>query len=266
MRSIRICVAGATGRMGSTIIKEAEKGGFTLVGAVAHPREPSIGKSLRELGISNSDLRVLSSSNLEEAIRDAEIYVTFTNPEAEVANLPIVARRGVKIVMGTTGFNAEQMKTIEEAVKGKIPAFFSPNFSLGVNILLQILRACKLFPPDYDFSIIEFHHAGKVDAPSGTALRLADLISEVRGYKMKVYGRSGLSKRERGELEVLAVRAGGIPGIHELIVAGPYEMIRIEHTAFSRNVFAQGALRAAEWLYRQSEPRIYTMDDLLSAD
>jgi len=265
MGSIRICVAGATGRMGNTVIREAQNRGFTIVGAVAHPTEPSIGKSLKELGISNLDLRVVGPDKLEEAIRNAEIYITFTNPEAEVTNLPIVARHGVKIVMGTTGFNEEQKRAVEDAVRGKVPAFFSPNYSLGMNILFKILQACKLFPPDYDFSIVELHHVGKADAPSGTAGRLADIISEVRGYKERVHGRKGLSKRGGNELEVLAVRAGGIPGIHELIIAGQHEMIRIAHTAFSRSVFAQGALHAAEWLYRQSEPRIYTMDDLLSA-
>jgi len=265
MGSIRICVAGATGRMGGAVISEAAGKGFTVVGAVAHPQEPGVGKSLKELGLSNSDLRVIGSDRLEEALRDAEVYITFTNPEAEVANLPIVAARGVKIVMGTTGFNEEQKRAVEEAVRGKVPAIFSPNFSIGVNILFKLTQACKLFPPGYDFSIVELHHTRKADAPSGTAIRMADIVAETRGYKERVYGRRGLSKRGGGELEILSARAGGIPGIHELIIAGPYEMIKIEHTAFSRSVFAQGALQAAEWLSHRSEPKIYTMDDLLSA-
>ncbi len=264
MKGIKICVAGATGRMGSTLIKEALNKGFEVVGAVVAPNEPTIGKSLLELGTCNLNLKIVGADKLVDALKDAEVYISFTTPEAEVANLPVVANHGVKIVMGTTGFNEEQRKIVENAVKGKVPAFFSPNFSLGVNIMFKVVeQVCRLLPPNYDISIIETHHKGKIDAPSGTAEKLLNIVSNVRGYTSKIYGRFGISKRKPEEVEVYSVRGGGIPGIHELVIAGEHEMIKIEHTAFSRSVFAQGALYAAEWLYKQKEPRIYTMEDLL---
>ena len=144
-----------------------------------------------------------------------------------------------------------------------MPAVFSPNYSVGVNILFQLAKALKSFPQEYTFSIAEIHHTGKKDAPSGTAKKLGEIIANQRGYSKTVYGREGISPRKPEELEITALRAGGVPGIHDLIVAGPYEMLRIEHTAFSRNVFAQGAVYAAEWISRQTEPRIFSMEDVL---
>ena len=260
---VRICVAGATGRMGSTLIREAISRGFEVVGAVAAPDDPNVGRSLREAGVCASEVVIMDPSKLEEAVRDAEVYLTFTTPAAEVENVPAVANLGRRIVMGTTGFTEEQMKIVRDAVSSRVPAVFSPNFALGVNILLKVIDVLRAFPEDYHFSIVEVHHAGKKDAPSGTARRIGELISKVRGYSKIVYGREGLNPRRPGELEILSVRAGGVPGIHNIIIAGPHEMIRIEHTAFSRRVFAQGALYAAEWVLRQDKPGVYTMEDVL---
>jgi 4-hydroxy-tetrahydrodipicolinate reductase len=140
---------------------------------------------------------------------------------------------------------------------------FSPNYSVGVNILFQLARALKAFPPEYNFSISEIHHTGKKDAPSGTAKKLGEILADIRGYSKIVSGREGISPRKPEELEISALRAGGVPGIHDLIVAGPYEMLRIEHTAFSRSVFAQGAVYAAEWISKQNQARIFSMEDVL---
>jgi 4-hydroxy-tetrahydrodipicolinate reductase len=148
-------------------------------------------------------------------------------------------------------------------VEGKVPAVFSPNFSVGVNILFNLARALKAFPQEYTFSISEIHHTGKKDAPSGTAKKLGQIISDVRGYSRTVYGREGISPRQPEELEITALRAGGVPGIHDLIVAGPHEMLRIEHVAFSRSVLAQGAVYAVEWISRQTQPKIFSMEDVL---
>ena len=263
MTNIKLCVAGATGRMGSTLIREAIARGFKIVGAVAAKEDPNTNKTLREAGICDLDIRIVDPSRIMEAVKDADVYVSFTTPEAEIENIPIVADLGKKIVMGTTGFTENQMRRIRDAVSNRVPAVFSPNFAIGINILLKILRMIKVFPADYDVSIIEMHHSGKRDAPSGTAKRMGEIISEAKGYTSISYGREGISIRKPGELEILAVRAGGIPGIHEVIIAGPHEAIRIEHTAFSRSVFAQGALYAAEWIYKQSKPGIYSMDDML---
>jgi len=260
---IRLCVAGATGRMGSTLISEAVERGFNIVGAVAAEDDPNTGKTLEEAGVCSLSVPILPPFDLAEAVKDAEVYMTFTTPKAEVENLPTVAGLGKRIVMGTTGFTDEQTNMLKEAVSHKVPAVFSPNYALGVNMLFRLIKALAVLPSDYDFSITEVHHTGKKDAPSGTAKKLGSLVSEARGYSETIHGREGISPRKPEELEILAVRAGGVPGIHDLIIAGPHEMIRIEHLAFSRRVFAQGALFAAEWVQKQGEPGIYTMDDVM---
>jgi len=260
---LKLCVAGAAGKMGNAVIREAASKGFQIVGAVEAPGNPCIGKSLRELGICDSDTRIVDSDNISEAAKDADVYITFTTPAAEVHNIPAVAGLGKRIVLGTTGLTEEQNRQVREAVQGNVPAVFSPNYSVGVNILFQLAKALKSFPQEYNFSISEIHHTGKKDAPSGTAKKLGEIIADVRGYSTIVHGREGISPRKPEELEIAALRAGGVPGIHDLIVAGPYEMLRIEHIAFSRSVFAQGAVYAAEWISNQSEPKIFSMEDVL---
>ncbi len=260
---LRFCVAGASGRMGNAIIAEATSRGHQIVGAIEAPNTLAIGRSLRELNIANSDTKILSSDRLSEAVRDADVYVSFTMPAAEAVNIPVVANLGKRIILGTTGFTPDQNRQVVAAMSGKVPAVFSPNYSVGVNILFKLAEALKAFPQGYDFSINEIHHTGKKDAPSGTAKKLGEIVANVRGYKKTVSGREGISPRQPDELEITALRAGGVPGIHDLIVAGPYEMLRIEHIAFSRNVFAQGAVYAAEWLSKQNEPKVYSMADVL---
>jgi 4-hydroxy-tetrahydrodipicolinate reductase len=260
---LRLCVAGAAGRMGSTVIREAVAKGHQITGAVEAPDNPCIGRTLSEIGICDSDTRIVGSDRISEAARDADVYVTFTAPAAEMQNIPVVAALDKRVVLGTTGFTEEQTRTLREAVQGRVPAVFSPNFSVGVNILFKLAQALKAFPQEYTFSISEIHHTGKKDAPSGTAKKLGQIITDVRGYTRTVYGREGTSPRQPEELEITALRAGGVPGIHDLIVAGPHEMLRIEHTAFSRSVFAQGAVYAAEWVSRQTQPRIFSMEDVL---
>jgi 4-hydroxy-tetrahydrodipicolinate reductase len=260
---LRLCVAGAAGRMGNTVIREATAKGHQIVGAVEAPGNPNIGRTLRELGICDSDTRIVGSDRISEAVKDADVYVTFTAPAAEMQNIPAVAALGKRIILGTTGFTEEQTRQLREAVQGRVPAVLSPNFSVGVNILFKLAQALKAFPQEYTFSISEIHHTGKKDAPSGTAKKLGQIITYVRGYARTVYGREGTSPRQPEELEITSLRAGGVPGIHDLIVAGPYEMLRIEHTAFSRSVFAQGAVYAAEWVSRQTQPRIFSMEDVL---
>jgi 4-hydroxy-tetrahydrodipicolinate reductase len=260
---LRLCVAGAAGRMGNAIIAEAVSRGHQVVGAVENPSSPCIGKTLRELGAANSDTQILSSDKLREAVKNADTYVSFTVPAAEVVNIPVVASLGKRIILGTTGFTADQNREVVAAMSGKVPAVFSPNYSVGVNILFKLAESLEAFPAGYDFSINEIHHTGKKDAPSGTAKKLGEIVANARGYTKVVSGREGISPRQAGELEITALRAGGVPGIHDLIVAGPYEMLRIEHVAFSRNVFAQGAVYAAEWLSRQTEPKVYSMADVL---
>ena len=260
---LKLCVAGAAGKMGNTIIAEATAKGHQIIGAIEAPNNPCIGKSLRELGICNSETRIVGSDRISEALRDADVYISFTSPVAEVANIPVVANMGKRIILGTTGFTPEQNRQVVTAMSGKVPAVFSPNYSVGVNILFKLAEELKAFPQGYDFSISEIHHTAKKDAPSGTAKKLGEIVANTRGYTKVVSGREGISPRQPGELEISALRAGGVPGIHDLIVAGPYEMLRIEHTAFSRSVFAQGAVYAAEWLSKQNEPKVFNMADVL---
>jgi len=260
---LKLCVAGAAGKMSSTVIREAAAKCHQIVGAIEAPNNPCIGKTLRELSICDSDTTIVSSEKISEAAKDADVYITFTSPTAEVQNIPAVVELGKRIVLGTTGFTEEQTRQVRNAVSGRVPAVFSPNFSVGVNILFKLAQALKSFPPEYNFSIIEIHHTGKKDAPSGTAKKLGEIIANTRCYSKTVYGREGMSPRQPEELEIAALRVGGVPGIHDLIVAGPYEMLRIEHTAFSRSVFAQGAVYAAEWISKQNQPKIFSMEDVL---
>jgi 4-hydroxy-tetrahydrodipicolinate reductase len=260
---LKLCVAGAAGRMGNAIINEATSRGHQIVGAIEAPNNPCIGKTLRELGISNSDIQILSSDKLNEAVQIADTYISFTIPAAEIINIPIVANLRKRIILGTTGFTPEENRQVVNALSGKVPAVFSPNYSVGVNIMFKLAEALKAFPQGYDFSINEIHHTGKKDAPSGTAKKLGEIIADIRGYTKVVSGRQGISPRQPCELEITALRAGGVPGIHDLIVAGPYEMMRIEHTAFSRSVFAQGAVYSAEWLSKQNELKVFSMADVL---
>ena len=260
---LKLCVAGAAGRMGNAVIREAAAKGHQVTGAIEAQGNPSVGKTLRELGICDFDTQILGSDRIGEACRDADVYVTFTAPAAEVQNVPAVAALGKRVVLGTTGFTEEQNRQIREAVQGKVPAVFAPNFSVGVNILFKLAQALKAFPEEYTFSISEIHHTGKKDAPSGTAKKLGQIITDVRGYSRTVYGREGMSPRQPEELEITALRAGGVPGVHDIIVAGPHEMLRIEHIAFSRSALAQGAVYAAEWISRQTQPRIFSMENVL---
>lgn len=260
---LKLCVAGVGGRMGGAILREIASKGYQLTGAIEALGSPFVGKNLRELGIIKDDVFVSDSNKIYEATKNSDIYLTFTTPEAELQNIPKVVELKKKIVMGTTGFNQSQSEQLKEIVNGKVPAVFSPNFSVGITILFKIAKELNIFPNNYDFSITEIHHTGKKDAPSGTAKKLGEIIASIRKYNKNIYGREGFNPRKNTELEISSLRAGGIPGIHDLIIAGPYEMLRIEHTAFSRDVFAQGAVFAAEWLSHRTRKRIFSMEHVL---
>jgi len=259
---LNLCIAGAAGRMGQAIINDALSKGHNISGAIEAPNSPAVGKTLREIGI-NSDTKIVSANDIRQAVANSDVFISFTAPVADLVNVPLVADMGKRIILGTTGFNAEQNKQVTEAMNGKVPAVFSPNYSIGVNILFKLAEQLKAFPAGYDVSISEVHHTGKKDAPSGTAKKIEQIVSQARNYNKTVYGREGISPRQPGELESVVMRVGGVPGIHDIVVAGPNEMLRIEHTAFTRNVFAQGAVTAAEWISKQTQPKIYSMADVL---
>jgi 4-hydroxy-tetrahydrodipicolinate reductase len=260
---LKLCIAGVTGRMGSILVNEAFKQNFEIVGAVAASDDEGIKSSLKDLALCNSEIIVRDSSELKDAVYEADVYITFTTPESELSNLPLVANLGKRIVMGTTGFTTDQMETLRQIVSKKVPAVFEPNFSLGMNIFFKIANACSAFPKIYDFSIVEIHHSGKKDSPSGTAKKLGSIISDLRGYNKISVGRTSSNQRTPEELEISSLRLGGILGIHELLIAGPHEMMKINHTVFSREVFAQGALYAAEWISHQENPGVYSLADII---
>jgi len=261
---LRVCLIGATGRMGTLIAREAPKERFEITGAVAAPDDPGVGRTLRELGARDSDTKVSPPSRLAELLGRSDVCISFTSAQAEMGNLRAVAAGAVPYVSGTTGLSPQQRKEVEAALTGKVSAVIASNFSVGANLLIAMSAALKALPQGFDVSIVEAHHSGKVDAPSGTALSIAQEVSKARGYTKTVSGRSGASKRAPDELEVSSLRGGGTPGIHTVYAFGPHEMITLEHLAFSRSAFALGALHAAEWVSAKGrEPKIYGMADVL---
>ncbi len=262
-KRLRICVVGATGRMGGTIIRDAPADGFEIAGAVAAAGEAAVGKTLRELGTAEVDVRVHGPEALGELLQQSDVCISFTSAAAEVANLSTVIASGRPFILGTTGFTDEQRRWVVDSISGKIPAVMTSNFSVGANVLFAIAASLKNLPKDFDISIMEAHHSGKADAPSGTAVTIAEIVSKARGYSRTVHGRTGLSKRASDEVEVISLRGGGVPGIHEIYAFGPNEMLKFEHLALSRSVFAQGALLASRWVAEGREPRVYSMLDVL---
>ena len=262
MGPIRLCLVGADGRMGQEILR-AMGPEFSVAGAITHHGSPNEGRTLGDLGLPHPSVRITGPETLGEMLGQSDVYVSFTNPEAEMANLPVAAEMRKKIVMGTTGLSSEQTSRLASAVNGNTEAVFASNFSVGINFIAGLLSHVSGLPAGYDTSIAEIHHTGKVDSPSGTALYLSEVIKAARGYSKEVHGRSGRGKRASDEMEVVALRAGGVPGIHDVIIAGPNEMIKIEHTAFSRRAFAEGSLVAARWLMGADDRRVHSMRDVL---
>jgi 4-hydroxy-tetrahydrodipicolinate reductase len=257
---VRICLAGAAGRMGSMVAKETT-GPFVLVGAVESPDSRLLGKTLREAGVADSDIRLLPPERIAEAARDCDVYISFTSVDAELSNLPRVVGLGKPLVIGTTGFSPEQRSKLQSITK-RVAAVVAPNFSVGANFLFALTEKLTQLPVSFDFSIVEAHHNRKGDAPSGTANVIAEIVKRRRRYTKIVNGRSGPGSRAQGELEVLSIRGGGIPGDHQVLAAGAFETLRLEHSVFSRSAFAVGALTAAKWVIKQ-KPGIYGMSEVL---
>lgn len=263
---VNLCIAGASGRMGRAVIHEAIERNHQIVGAITSPQNENIGRTLKESGLGISATTFVSANRIVEALERAEIFISFTNPQAELENLPQVAALDIPMVIGTTGFTNEEFSLLQEEIPESARVIFSPNFSLGINFLFKLTTYFEAIPSTYDISITESHHSQKQDSPSGTAKRLCELISASRNYSKLVHGREGISPRNPEELEVFSIRNGGIPGQHTIHIGGSHEVLRLEHLAFSRDVFAQGALYAAEWLYNQSTPGIYSMEDVLFSE
>lgn len=256
-----IAITGAAGRMGRTLIQAAAQAAdLKLAAAFERPGTPAIGADAGDLaGIGRNGVRVTA----DIAAAEFDILIDFTRPDATLANLDACSKRGKRMVIGTTGFDDAGRARIEAAARA-IPIVFAPNMSVGVNLCLRLIElAAQVLKNDVDVEIIEAHHRHKVDAPSGTALRMGEVVAKARGRALKelaVYDRAG--ERPRGAIGFATVRAGDIVGDHAVMFAGGGERVEIRHHAESRLTFATGALRAARWLMAQ-RPGLYDMQDVL---
>ena len=250
---IRVVVCGACGRMGKLLIQEISgQPDMRVVAAVEAPNTPLAGKDAGEIaGVEKIGVEVVGAERLDDVLRDTkpDVLVDFTAAIAAVENVCTAVDRGVAVVVGTTGFRGEQRTRIIEAVKSAgVPALLAPNMSLGVNVFFKLVeRAAGLLGEDFNADIIETHHVHKADAPSGTALRAAEIIAKELGTspkKIRCGEPAGTRLREKGEIFIHSLRAGGVVGEHTAIFTSPNERIEITHRAMSREAFAAGAVKA----------------------
>lgn len=259
----RIAIAGAAGRMGRTLIQAAaQSGDLKIAAAIDTPDSSAAGADAGELaGIARLGVAVTSSLNPG----DFDVLIDFTRPAATLGHLELCVRHGRRIVIGTTGFDDAGRKRIEDAA-GKIAVVFAPNMSVGVNLCFRLLEiAAQVLGDEADVEIVEAHHRHKVDAPSGTALRMGEVVARARGRALKelaVYGPRG-GERNAGSIGFASIRAGEIVGDHTAMFAARGERVEITHRAESRLTFANGALRAARWLNGRA-PGLYDMQDVLA--
>ena len=263
----RIAVMGAAGRMGKTLIDAVQQRSplCGLTAAIVRPGSSLIGADAGEL-VSLGRLGVPLSADLQAVVDDFDVLIDFTLPEVMLKNLEICRASGKAMVIGTTGLNAGQKQLLVEAGKD-IPIVFAANFSVGVNLSLKLLdMAARVMGDDADIEIIEAHHRHKIDAPSGTALRMGEVIADALGrdlQKVAVYGREGhTGARDRETIGFATVRGGDVVGDHTVLFAAEGERLEITHKASSRMTFAKGAVRAALWLDGR-QAGLYDMQDVL---
>ncbi len=262
---MRVIVTGASGRMGRMLVRAvADSPKAELVGASERPGSSFVGGDAgKAAGI--GALGVTMTDDLFTC-PDADVLIDFTTPEASLAHARFVAARGMRMVIGTTGHTTEQLHELKRALHA-CPVVMAANFSVGVNLMLQLVRqAAHVLGVEYDAEVFEAHHRHKVDAPSGTALAIGRAIASGRGLdfdKAAVYSRTGMTgERTVGSIGFAVVRAGQIVGEHRSMFISDEERIEIGHMAMDRMVFAKGAVRAACWLLKQPAGW-YGMDDVL---
>lgn len=255
---VKVAVTGAAGRMGKLIVKNVVEDEELELAQAFDVRE--VGRDAGELaGVGSVGVPIIHASELESKL-NADVLVDFTAADAAVENICIAAKKGVKLVVGTTGFTDEHWKRIKECCS--VPAVISPNFSVGVNVFWEIIKKCAELLGSYDLEVLEIHHRFKKDAPSGTALKAVEILKEVVGEKKVVMGRNGICPRE-DEIGVFAIRGGDVVGEHTVFFIGMGERIEITHRAWSRQAFAGGAIKAVKWISKVEEPGIYGMKDVL---
>ncbi|OAI18476.1 4-hydroxy-tetrahydrodipicolinate reductase [Methylomonas koyamae] len=262
----RIAVAGASGRMGLCLIKAAlaaQQAELTV--AVSRPGSLAVGKDAGELaGLAPAG--VVVTDDLAAALDRFDVLIDFTRPEASMNYIEICRQAGKKVVIGTTGYSDAQKAAIAAAAD-QVAMVIAPNFSVGVNLSLKLLEMTAKVMGDYtDIEVIEAHHRHKVDAPSGTALRMGEVVAAALGRDLKdcaIYGREGeTGARDRKTIGFSTIRAGDIVGEHTVMFADEGERVEITHKASSRMTFANGAVRAAIWL--ADKPRgLFDMQDVL---
>jgi 4-hydroxy-tetrahydrodipicolinate reductase len=261
----RVAVAGASGRMGHMLIEAIrDAGDCVLAGALDQPSSPAVGNDAAAFLGHASGVPV--SADVRAGLANAQVLIDFTRPEGTLAHLKACRELGVKMVIGTTGFSDVQKQEIADAARD-IAIVMAPNMSVGVNVTMKLLEmAAKALATGYDIEIIEAHHRHKVDAPSGTALKMGEVIAAALGRDLKtcaVYAREGVTgEREASTIGFSAIRGGDIVGDHTVLFAGTGERIEITHKSASRATYAQGSLRAVRFLAGRA-PGLYDMFDVL---
>jgi 4-hydroxy-tetrahydrodipicolinate reductase len=262
-----IAVTGAAGRMGKALIEACDLADDArLTAAIERPGSSLIGADAGELaGIGTSGVKVVD--DMTSIIDQFDVLIDFTTPESTLANVAACKKAGKRIVIGTTGFVDEQKQAIHDAAKDTA-IVFAPNMSVGVNVCLKLLDiAARVMNEDMDIEIIEAHHRHKVDAPSGTALAMGEVVANALGRDLKecaVYGRQGRTgERDPNTIGFETIRAGDIVGEHTTMFAGIGERVEITHKASSRMTFAKGAVRAARWVMSHDNG-VFDMQDVLN--
>ncbi len=265
MNAMKIAVAGASGRMGRMLIEAiVQDPETTLTGALDVATSPSVGTDAAAfLGQAGG---VLIESDLNKGLAQSQFLIDFTRPEGTLHHLAYCAEHGIKMIIGTTGFDDAGKAAIEAAAK-KTAIVFAPNMSVGVNVTMKLLElAAKSFSHGYDIEIIEAHHRHKVDAPSGTALKMGEVIADALGRDLKkdgVFAREGVTgERDPSSIGFATIRGGDIVGDHTVLFAGIGERIEITHKSSSRVTYAHGSLRAARFLQNKTSG-LFDMQDVL---
>ena len=265
MSKIKIAIAGSGGRMGRALLEGvAQADDLVLHAALEHGTSPLLGKDAGELFGAPCGVRI--SADARAALQGADVLIDFTRPEGTLHHLDICRKLGVNMVIGTTGFNAQQKAQLGVAAQ-QIGIVFAPNMSVGVNLVFKLLEtASRVLAHGYDIEVIEAHPRHKVDAPSGTALGMGEVVARTLGRDLAqcaVYGREGVTgERDPSTIGFATVRGGDIVGDHTVLFAGTGERVEITHKASSRATFALGALRAARYL-KSNPAGLYDMQDVL---
>jgi len=263
---LNIAVTGAAGRMGRALIAACDLNENTqLSAAIERPGNTLVGSDAGDLA-GLGPLNVKVSDDLDSVVDSFETLIDFTSPESTLQNLETCVKHGKNIIIGTTGFDDAGKQKISEAAKS-IAVVFAPNMSVGVNLCLKLLdMAARILGDDVDIEVVEAHHRHKVDAPSGTAIRMGEVVANALGRDLAecaVYGREGITgARDRKTIGFETIRAGDIVGDHTVLFAADGERVEITHKASSRMTFANGAVRAANWL-QQQPAGLYDMQNVL---